>query len=148
MKKLEFKISIASGKQKVWETLLSHGTYEQWIAASWPNTTYEGEWKAGSKIKFIGEDKSGTLAEITELKPYNYISALHIAVLNIGGAEDRDSDVAKGWIGTTESYSLTENNGETDLKIEISTKPEWEKMFSNGWPKVIGALKKICEGNN
>ncbi len=38
MKKLESKISIASGQQKVWETMLSHGTYERWVAASWPNT--------------------------------------------------------------------------------------------------------------
>ncbi|MEJ7738119.1 MAG: SRPBCC domain-containing protein [Chitinophagaceae bacterium] len=148
MKKLAFEISINSAKERVWETMLSHGSYEQWVAASWPNTTYEGEWKEGSTIKFIGEDQSGTLAEIDELKPYEYISALHKAVLNPGGVEDRDSDVAKGWIGTTESYSFTQNNGQTDVTVEINTKPEWEKMFSDGWPKALSALKALCEGNN
>jgi hypothetical protein len=82
---------------------------------------------------------------LIEHKPYDYSFAKHIAVLNPGGIEDRDSDVAKGWIGTTESYSFTEQNDVTELKIELTINPEWEKMFSDGWPKALAKLKEICE---
>src|SRR3712207_8485703 len=46
----------------------------------------------------------------------------------------RSSDVAKGWIGTTESYTFTERNGKTTLTVEINTNPEWASMFNDGWP--------------
>jgi hypothetical protein len=71
--------------------------------------------------------------------------AKHIAVLNPDGSEDRESDVAKGWIGTTESYRFTEKDGVTKLAIEINTTAEWEKMFTDGWPKALQELKKLCE---
>jgi hypothetical protein len=59
--------------------------------------------------------------------------------------EDRDSEVAKGWIGTTESYNFTEQNGVTTLTIELTINPEWEKMFSDSWPKALAKLKEVCE---
>jgi hypothetical protein len=98
MKNLEYKIHIKAPKQKVWETMIQSDTYEQWVAASWPGSSYEGKWNEGEKIKFVSKNGSGTLALIEVLKPYNYISAKHIAVLLEGGKADYDSDIAKGWI--------------------------------------------------
>ena len=85
------------------------------------------------------------MATIIELRPYEYILAKHIAVIDAGGKEDRNSDLAKGWIGTTESYTFTEKNGKTELKIEINTYPDWEKMFKDGWPNALKKLKEISE---
>jgi alpha-N-arabinofuranosidase len=81
------------------------------------------------------------MATIVELRPYEFILAKHIAVIGSDGTEDRDSDLAKGWIGTTESYTFTEKNGKTQLKVEINTSPDWEKMFSDGWPNALKKLK-------
>ena len=104
MKNLEYKIVISAPAKKVWETMLNEETYKQWVAKSWPNSFYEGKWAKGEKIKFIGPEGTGTLAEIVEFKPYERILARHIAVLGKGGVEDRTSEEAKGWIGTTEEY--------------------------------------------
>ncbi len=145
MKNLEFKISIAGSKQKVWETMLSPATYREWVNAAWPDSFFEGEWKEGNNLRFISADGSGTLATLIEHRPYDYSFAKHIAVLQPGGIEDRDSDVAKGWIGTTESYTFTENDNTTELKVVLTINPEWEKMFSDGWPKALAKLKEICE---
>ena len=145
MKNLEYKIHINAPKQKVWKTMIQRGTYEQWVAASWPGSSYEGKWNEGEKIKFVSKNGSGTLALIEVFKPYDYISAKHIAALLEGGREDYDSDIAKGWIGTMESYTFNERNGETDLTVEIKTNPVWQKMFDDGWPNALKKLKEICE---
>jgi uncharacterized protein YndB with AHSA1/START domain len=150
MKKLHFEIKINAPKAKVWDMMLSHGTYEEWVSAGWGSSTYEGEWKRGSRIKFFGKDESGvnaggTVAEILDIKPHEFVLAKHVASLTVGGAEDTDSDIAKGWIGTTENYYFTEEEGVTTLKVEIKTYPAWVAMFQDGWPKALAKLKELCE---
>lgn len=145
MKNIEFKISIGGTKKKVWETMLAPEPYKVWVNAAWPGSYFEGEWKEGNNLRFITEDGSGTLATLIEHRLYDYSFAKHIAVLQPGGIEDRESDVAKGWIGTTERYTFTENDKTTELKVVLTINPEWEKMFSDGWPKALAKLKEICE---
>ena len=145
MEHIEYKIVIAAPAKKVWETMLQQETYRQWVAKSWPNSFYEGRWAKGEKIRFIGPDGSGTLAEIVELKPYEKLLARHIAILGRGGVEDRTSEVAKGWIGITEGYQFSEHLGKTTLTVTIETYPEWRKMFDDGWPAALDELKKITE---
>ncbi len=145
MKHLEFKIEISSPAKKVWETMLNKETYEQWVSKSWPNSSYDGKWEQGQKIKFVGPDGSGTLAEMVEVKPYQSIVARHIAVLGPGGTEDRTSDIAKGWIGTMEGYKFAEQQGKTTVTVSIDTPPDWAKMFEEGWPAALEELKRITE---
>jgi hypothetical protein len=144
MKKLESKINITASRQKVWDTMLGPETYKKWVNAAWPGSYYEGNWKEGENIKFISPGQGGTLATLIECRPYEFILAKHIAVITSEGTEDRDSDAAKSWIGTTESYTFTENNGVTELKTVMKTNPEWEKMLAD-WPKALAKLKEICE---
>ncbi|MBC7829002.1 MAG: SRPBCC domain-containing protein [Chitinophagaceae bacterium] len=145
MKKLEFKIEIAASRQKVWDTMLDPVTYKKWVEVSWPASSYEGSWKQGENIKFISPSGEGTLATIVELRPYEFILANHIAVIKKDGSDDRDSEIAKGWVGTTESYNFSEKNGKTELKVEINTNPDWEKMFTDGWPDALAKLKEMSE---
>ena len=145
MKHLEYKIEIEAPREKVWKIMLARDTYEQWVAKSWPNSTYEGKWEKGGKIKFASQGQGGTLAELVEVKPYDEIFARHIAVLNPDGSEDRTSDIAKGWIGITERYVFTGKDGKTTLTVMIETRPEWEKMFEDGWPTALQELKRLCE---
>ena len=146
MKTLHFETSIDATPQKVWETMLDKDTYVQWTDVAWPGSSYIGEWKQGSSIRFTGDEGGGgTLAEITELKPYSKVVAEHVAILLEGGKEDRDSDMAKGWIGTTETYTFTGENGGTKLEVELTTNPEWASMFEDGWPKALEALKQLAE---
>src|SRR5688572_9833009 len=147
MKTLEFKVKINANKKKVWDTMLSPHTYTEWVSASWPGSTYEGSWEKGENIRFASPGQGGTLATITDNKPYEVINAEHVAVINPDGSEDRKSEVAKGWIGTTERYTFKENKGKTVVKVEIDTTPEWENMFTEGWPNALAKLKELCESN-
>lgn len=145
MKTLEFKIDINADKQKVWNTMLQPETYKQWVNVSWPGSIYQGEWKQGQGMRFVSPGQGGTFAELKEVTPYDHIHAEHTAVINPDGSLDRDSDMAKGWIGTTESYTFTKKNGKTELKVQIKTSPAWEEMFSDGWPNALEKLKELCE---
>ena len=147
MKRLEFKTQIAADKKKVWETMLNPETYKQWVNVSWPGSYYEGTWAKGEELKFFSPGQGGTLAKLVEQKPYDNILAEHVAVINADGSEDCNSDVAKGWIGTTERYTFTEKNGKTELTIQIKTPPSWSSMFEEGWPNALAKLKEMCESN-
>jgi uncharacterized protein YndB with AHSA1/START domain len=145
MEHLEYKVVISASAKKVWETMLQKETYNQWVARSWPNSTYKGVWAKGEKVRFIGPDGSGTLAELVELKPYERVLARHIAVLGPGGVEDRTSEIAKGWVGITEEYTFAEQLGKTTVTVSIETTPEWTGMFDEGWPGALNELKNITE---
>lgn len=148
MKKLEFQTEIDAPREKVWKTMLDKPTYNEWVAVAWPNSTYKGNWKTGENIKFTGDDaqnQGGTLANLVEVRHPEYVLANHIAVLNADGSEDRTSEDAKNWIGTTEEYTFTEKNGKTHLKVVINCPENWASMFTDGWPAALDKLKEISE---
>ena len=144
MNTLHFDVNINASKQKVWDTMLSHGTYEQWVAGAFPDSTYEGEWTEGTDIRFLGKDKSGLLATAAVVHPYEEVSLRYKAVLLAGGMEDT-SEKGKEWIGAHENYYLTEEGGVTTLRVETEFSPEWESMFTEAWPKMLAKLKELCE---
>jgi len=145
MKTLEYQIDINASKEKVWNTMLQLETYKQWVEVSWPGSSYEGEWKQGEAMRFGSPGQGGTYAELREVRPYEHIYAEHTAAINPDGSLDRDSEMAKGWVGTTESYTFTEKNGKTELKIQMKTNPDWVSMFNEGWPPALEKLKELCE---
>ncbi|HYG18773.1 MAG TPA: SRPBCC domain-containing protein [Ohtaekwangia sp.] len=148
MKKLEYNVTIAADKKTVWDTMLQPDTYQEWAQVSWPGSIYEGTFGKGENVRFISPGQGGTLATITDFKPYDTVLAEHVAILNADGSEDRTSDVAKGWIGISERYTFSEQDGKTTVSVVINTRPEWEKMFEDGWPAALQKLKEMCEHIN
>lgn len=146
MKDLQYKINIAATPQKVWDTMTGKETYKEWTATAWPGSDFKGEWKQGENLQFIGnEDGAGTLATVTTFDPYKKILLAHIALLLAGGVEDKESEWAQKWVGSTEAYIFAENNGTTELTIDMQIYPEWADMFNESWPKALNRLKEICE---
>lgn len=144
MKKIEFRTSINASKEKVWDTMLSHGTYEEWVGAAFPESTYEGEWEKGQDIRFFGVDKSGLLATVVDAVPGEKVLLRYKVILLPGGIEDT-SEKAQEWIGASENYYFSEIDGLTTVRIETEINPEWESMFTESWPKMLAKLKELCE---
>ena len=67
--------------------MLNAETYKEWINVSWPGSYYKGNWNQGENVKFISPDAGGTLATLIECKPYEFILAKHVAVINSDGTE-------------------------------------------------------------
>ena len=146
METLKFEVKIDAGRKQVWDTMLHPDTYREWVNVSWPGSHFEGKWVQGEDIKFLSAGQGGTLATLVEVRPYEVILARHVAVIRSDGSEDRTSDVARGWVGTTERYTFTETNGGTVLSVLVETSPEWSDMFSEGWPAALEKLKAMSEG--
>ncbi len=145
IKTLHYSVTINASKEKVWNTMIDSKKYNQWAKAFSADSQFDGQWKQGAHINFIDPAMGGTKALLEEIKPHDRIHARHIAMINKDGSEDRESEVAKKWIGTTETYTFQENNGLTELFIETRTDEAYEKMFSNSWPKALELLKALCE---
>lgn len=145
VKTLNYSVRINAPKEKVWNTMLEPVAYKKWASAFSADSQFEGEWKQGTHMRFIDPNLGGTKAFLEEVKPFDRIHAKHVAIIAKDGSEDTQSAIAKTWIGITESYTLRENRGITELLIEINTHEDYEKMFDDGWPKAMGLLKTLCE---
>ena len=146
MNNLQFEIQINAHPEKVWNTMQNPDTYKIWVSGGWPGSSFIGKWGEAEQIKFVGVDGGGgTLAVIEQFRPYELVEARHIAVINSDGTEDRESDVAKGWIGTKEKYLFEPVSSGTRLRVEITTLPNWEEMFQSGWPPSLKLLKELSE---
>ncbi len=63
------------------------------------------------------------------------------------GVEDTTSEKVKVWSGATESYTLNENDGKTEVVVDMDINEEFAEMFKNTWPKALKILKELAEKN-
>jgi hypothetical protein len=150
---IEHKITINASRQKVWNTLWDDATYRQWAAAFMEGSYMEGEsgmekdWKEGSKMLFLGPDRSGMTSVIAAKRPDEFMSFKHLGVVK-EGVEDTTSDEAKKWI-SSENYTLKDADGKTELTIDFDGKipDEFVGYFNEAWPKALEKVKELAEGN-
>lgn len=119
--------------------------YKIWTKAFSPNSSYIGSWTEGSEITFVDKDRGGTVAHIDKLKPYDQVTATHIATLTADGVRETTGEFTEKWIGTKETYRLEESDGKTVFKVEMQTDPAFEGMFEGSWPQALKDLKKLAE---
>lgn len=145
METLTYEIRINSPKTLVWRTLTDAEKYTQWVKAFSPNSYADGEWKQGTYIKFLDPDMGGTKAFIEELESNEHILMRHVSMIDKKGEESTDGEMASNWVGTTEEYTLTENDGVTSLKIEIKTHRDFVQMFESSWPNALKLIKELSD---
>lgn len=144
MEKLHFSSTINAPVQKVWDTLWADETYRQWTAPFNEGSYAESDWKEGSRILFLGPGGDGMVARIAEKREPNYMGFEHLGMIS-NGVEDTTSDKVKDWAGARENYSLSENNGQTTVTVDMDITADYKDMFSQLWPKALQKLKEIAE---
>lgn len=154
MEKLHFSIQIDAPREKVWDTMLEKGTYEDWTSAfnpstsSEPGSTYRGDWSEGSKMLFVANNENGKeegmVSMVRENRKPEFISIEHIGIMK-DGVEDTTSEAAAKWSPAFENYTFTESDGGTLLEIDVDTADEYKQMFEEMWAKALPRLKELCE---
>ncbi len=151
MKKIQFNINIDAPVNKVYDYMLgidNKSTYEQWTAMFNPTSTYEGTWNKGSKILFIGTDekgeKGGMVAEIVENIPNRFVSIRHYGLLKNDKEITEGPEVEK-WTNGLENYTFEENNGTTNVTVDLDTIEDFLDYMNQTFPKALDKLKEICE---
>ncbi|MCB0388684.1 MAG: SRPBCC domain-containing protein [Winogradskyella sp.] len=151
MKTKTYKININAPASKVYNMMLgldNKKTYEAWTALFNPTSTYEGSWKKGSKIFFLGTDengkKGGMIAKIAENIPNKFTSIQHYGILE-NGQEIMDGSKVESWSGGHENYTFTQENGITTVKVDVDVIDDYMDYFNETYPKALEKLKEICE---
>jgi hypothetical protein len=144
MKRLHFEASIHASRKKVWDTMLEPDTYREWTRAFSEGSYYEGSWKKGAIIRFLGPTGDGMLARVADSREHEFILVEHLGMLK-NGKEDRDNPLAQDWVGAKEAYSFSEQNGVTTVEVDTDSSEEMEAEFSLMWPKALASLKELCE---
>lgn len=151
MKKLQFKKDIHAPAEKVYNTMLGLddiATYEQWTAEFNPTSTYEGSWKKGAKIYFVGTGKdgkrAGMVSEIAEITPLKFVSIHHYGVLD-GEKEITEGDEVEKWAGGFENYTFQEKKGTTTVIVDVDVTEEYIDYFKKTFPKALDRLKILSE---
>ena len=148
MHKLHFSIDINAPKEKVWDAMLGDSTYRIWTEAFSPGGYFIGSWDKGSDIKFLGPNDRGTVdgmvSRIKENRPYEFVSIEHLGVI-IDGKEDTSSEATKNWKGALENYTFEENDGKTEVVVDIDVADEHKEEFEKMWPKALERLKELAE---
>lgn len=148
MKTLHFSITINASKKTVWDTMLGEKSYKEWTSIFMPGSFYKGSWDKGSKILFLAPDEtgktSGMVSRIKANRKYEHVSIEHLGFI-VNGVEDTTSKAVKNWAGALENYTFKENNGQTDVLVEMDTSEEYKDMFLETWPKALHKLKELAE---
>ena len=144
MKTLNFSIQIKASKEKVWSILLEDKNYRIWTSVFDPGSYFEGDWKEGSKIQFLGKDGSGLSSRIFKHIPNAFISIQHLGLI-AKGVEDFESEETKKWSGALENYSVDERNGVTNLMIELDVTEDHAVYFQTTWPHALTKVKELSE---
>jgi hypothetical protein len=147
MEKQEFRITIDAPKEKVWQTLWDKTTYSAWTSAFAEGSTVETDnWKKGSKVLFLDGRGFGMVSRVDENIPNKFMSFKHLGEVR-DGVEDTTSEKVKDWAGATESYTLKETDGSTEVVVDMEITEEFAEMFKNIWPKALKNLKELAEKN-
>jgi len=151
MKKLQFKLSIKAPARRIYDFMLginNKSTYEQWTALFNPTSTYEGSWDKGAKILFVGVDekgeKGGMVSRIAENIPNRFVSIQHYGLLQAGKEITEGPEVEK-WANGLENYTFEENNGTTNVTVDLDTVEDFVEYMNEHYPKALDKLKEICE---
>ena len=144
-KKMHFSTFIDAPREAVWHAMLDPEPYKAWTSEFAAGSYYEGSWEQGSRIRFLGPDGTGMLAEIAENRPLERVSVRHLGMVGQGGVEDTESDEVKKWAPAYENYTLSDSGTGTLVEVEMDVTPDWETYMAEAWPKALARLKGLSE---
>lgn len=148
MKTRKYQIEIHSSASYIMDVMLEKETYKLWTAAFNPTSFFEGEWKKGSHIRFLGINKDGVkegmIAEVMDIIPDKFVSLRHYGFVS-GDAIITEGQELQGWKNAKENYSFTENNGITTVTVDIDVAEDHLDYFDKTWPLALSKLKELCE---
>src|SRR5687767_10718281 len=109
MTKLHYETVINATREEVWDAVTSDSKFREWTSAFNPTSHFEGGWKEGDSIRFIGindkNEKEGMVSEIAKADYPAYLSIKHLGMIS-NGKEDFTSEEVKKWAPAYENYTL------------------------------------------
>lgn len=128
--------------------MIDKPTYELWAKEFEPSSSFDGSWQEGSTIYFTGRDKDGKrmgmVSEIVENIPGEVVAIRHKGILD-GDSEITEGPRAEKWANSREIYRFEEQNGVTNVSVELDMTEEYVEMMNSAWDRALNKLKELCE---
>lgn len=145
---LHYEIEISRDPETVYRTTIDEKSFNEWTSMFIADSRFEGSWKKGSKILFIGVNKEGKkegmVSRIKENIPGKYISIEHNGILK-NGVEIICGPEVDDWQGALENYTFLPKAGRTMVLVDVDANTPFPDYFNEAWPKALAKLKEICE---
>ncbi len=151
MEVLHFETLINAPVHRVYTTMIDSRKYSDWVSVFNPSSRFEGSWEKNARIVFVGDDEEsgrtmGMIAKIAENIPDRFICLEYIGIIK-NGEEIFCGKEVEEWFGGNEKYIFEDQDGRTNLRIEVDSDEKYVEFFKETWPKALEKLKSICEQN-
>lgn len=144
MKKLLFTQPINASRQRVWEVLWSPETYSKWTAPFGEDGRMETDWSEGGRVLFLSPEGDGMIGRLDRVHEPAILSITHQGVYKDGKEQPYDEDTGV-WSGAKEQYTLLENGGTTDLRVDVDVVESEVVSFNEKFPKALAIVKRLAE---
>lgn len=144
LKKLGFSTTINATKNKVWQILWDNETYKAWVSVFHEGSTADSDWNEGSKILFHDGKGNGMYSIIDKKVQGELMAFRHIGEVK-NNEELPIDEKTKGWTGSMEVYTLKEENGITELVLEIDVVEDYLDYFNKTFPLALQKVKELAE---
>lgn len=144
MQRKKYAVHINAPKEKVWQVLWSDDHYQKWTAVFCEGSYAESDWQEGSRIRFLSPSGSGMYSTIVKKEEPRFISFRHDGEMK-DGIELPLDDKSRQWAGATENYTLSEDNGSTELIVDMDLIESHEAYFDEHFPKGLQLVKELAE---
>lgn len=141
---IQKQIDIDASPEQVWEVLTGDATYRRWTAEFSEGSYAETDWREGSSVRFLGPDGTGLLGRVVTSRRPELLDVEYTGVVG-GGADDTESEQARVWSGTHETYRLTEAGGGTHLTISAPMEDAYYDDMVGAWDRALAKVKELAE---
>ena len=142
MKRISFSTDINASPEKVWKALWDDANYRDWTSAFTEGSHARTDgWKEGSRVHFLNPKGQGMYSNVEKHVPNRLMAFEHLGEIKDG----KEQAVNEKWAGAKEIYTLEENDGHIDLKVDLDTEEEYAEMMSTAFAKALARVKEISE---
>ena len=104
----------------------------------------ETDWQEGGTVRFLGPDGTGLLGRVVASRQPEHLDVEYTGVVG-GGHDDTESEQARLWSGTHETYRLAEADGGTHLAISAPMEDAYYDDMAEAWDRALARVKELAE---